>query len=55
MPLPAWHDIRTFDALLNDHDDAGIARSREYFHSLIKAEMDSGIPSSRIVLGKSIS
>ena len=29
----------------------GILKSRDYFNSLIKAEIEKGIPSSRIVLG----
>lgn len=33
----------------------GILKSRDYFNSLIKAEIEKGIPSSRIVLGKTIS
>ncbi|KAI9716772.1 MAG: hypothetical protein M1812_005112 [Candelaria pacifica] len=41
----------TFDELAQAHDEVGILRSRDYFNSLIKAEMDKGIPSSRVVLG----
>lgn len=32
-------------------DETGIVKSRDYFHGLIKAEIDSGIPSNRIVIG----
>ncbi|KAI9795309.1 MAG: hypothetical protein M1835_006024 [Candelina submexicana] len=41
----------TFDELAQAHDETGILRSRDYFNSLIKAEMGKGISSSRIVLG----
>lgn len=40
-----------FDDLAQEQDQPGILKSRDYFHSLIKAEMEKGIPSSRIVLG----
>jgi len=42
----------TFNELAQAHDQTGILRSRDHFNSLIKAEIDKGIPSSRIVLGK---
>lgn len=32
-------------------DEVGILRSRDYFHSLIAAEIAAGIPAERIVLG----
>ncbi|KAL8755533.1 MAG: hypothetical protein Q9184_004775 [Pyrenodesmia sp. 2 TL-2023] len=40
-----------FNDLAQQQDQPGIYKSRDYFHSLIKAEVDKGIPSSRIVLG----
>ncbi|KAL8723119.1 MAG: hypothetical protein Q9225_000522 [Loekoesia sp. 1 TL-2023] len=40
-----------FTDLAQQQDQPGILKSRDYFHSLIKAEIDKGIPSSRIVLG----
>ena len=42
----------TFDSLAQAHDQPGILKSREYFNSLIKEEVDAGIDSTRIVLGK---
>lgn len=42
----------TFDSLAQAHDQPGILKSRDYFNSLVKAEVDAGIDSSRIVLGK---
>lgn len=32
-------------------DEVGILRSREYFHGLIKSEVDAGIASNRIIVG----
>ncbi|KAI1097725.1 Phospholipase/carboxylesterase/thioesterase [Jackrogersella minutella] len=34
-----------------EQDEKGILLSRDYFHGLIQAEIDSGIPASRVVLG----
>ena len=39
------------ESLRKNEDEAGIMASRGYFESLIKAEVDAGIPSDRIVLG----
>ena len=36
---------------MEQQDEVGLLRSREYFNGLIKAEMDKGIQASRIVLG----
>ncbi|KAL8939601.1 MAG: hypothetical protein Q9211_002671 [Gyalolechia sp. 1 TL-2023] len=43
--------VIAFDDLAQQQDQPGIFKSRDYFHSLIKSEIDKGIPSSRIVLG----
>ena len=52
MTMPGWHDIRSFDKLEDAaNDEPGIQRSQEYIQGLIKAEIDGGIPSSRIVVG----
>jgi len=37
--------------LSDGEDEAGIKRSRDYFHKLIQAEVDKGIPPERIMLG----
>lgn len=47
--LTLWQTA--FDDLQAGQDETGILKSRDYFHSLIKQEMDAGIPSERIVLG----
>jgi predicted esterase len=50
--MPGWYDIESFGDVANRSDDeAGILRSRTYFHKLISDEIASGIPSTRIVLG----
>ncbi|KAL6721907.1 hypothetical protein ACLMJK_001012 [Lecanora helva] len=43
--------VTNFTDLAQAHDQPGILKSREYFNGLIKAEIDKGIPSERIVLG----
>lgn len=40
-----------FEESVRSQDEAGILRSREYFETLIKEEMDKGIKASRIILG----
>ncbi|EGY21156.1 acyl-protein thioesterase [Verticillium dahliae VdLs.17] len=39
------------ESLRQNEDDAGVRVSTGYFHGLIQAEVDAGIPSDRIVLG----
>ncbi|KAL0260361.1 hypothetical protein SLS55_004047 [Diplodia seriata] len=52
MRMPGWYDILSLsDINQRSEDETGIKRSMEYFHSLIKQEMDKGIPSNRIVIG----
>ncbi|KAI2787208.1 Acyl-protein thioesterase 1 [Penicillium oxalicum] len=57
MSMPGWYDIANlgrdldFQKNARSQDEPGILRSREYFNSLIKQEMDKGIKPSRIVLG----
>jgi len=51
MRMPGWYDILDFSDLQAGQDEVGILRSRDYFHGLIKSEIDAGIPSNRIVLG----
>lgn len=40
-----------FESTQRNQDERGILKSRDYFHSLIKEEVDKGIDPSRIVLG----
>ncbi|KAI2634870.1 Phospholipase/carboxylesterase [Hypomontagnella submonticulosa] len=55
MQMPGWYDILALsgkvDDIRKDQDERGILLSRDYFHGLIQAEIDSGIPANRIVLG----
>ncbi|EOD52397.1 acyl-protein thioesterase 1 [Neofusicoccum parvum] len=52
MRMPGWYDITSLsDINQRSEDEAGIKRSMEYFHGLVKEEMNKGIPSERIVLG----
>lgn len=49
---PSTHTSQLdFGDLQAGQDEVGILRSRDYFHGLIKSEVDAGIPSNRIVLG----
>ncbi|KAF2873213.1 acyl-protein thioesterase 1 [Massariosphaeria phaeospora] len=50
--MPGWYDITSFNDLASREDDeAGIARSRDYLHSLVDAEVAKGIPANRVVVG----
>ncbi|KAI0125292.1 Phospholipase/carboxylesterase/thioesterase [Xylariales sp. AK1849] len=55
MRMPGWYDILALTGVTDDlrktQDEAGIVVSREYLRGLIQAEIDSGIPPERIVLG----
>ncbi|KAI5922333.1 Phospholipase/Carboxylesterase-domain-containing protein [Camillea tinctor] len=55
MSMPSWYDIVALSGRTEDlrarQDEQGILVSREYLHGLIQAEIDSGIPANRIVLG----
>ncbi|KAE8145034.1 putative phospholipase [Aspergillus avenaceus] len=57
MSMPGWYDISKlgsdldFEETLRSQDEAGIIRSRDYFNTLIKEQIDQGIKPSRIVLG----
>ncbi|KAI1080559.1 Phospholipase/carboxylesterase [Whalleya microplaca] len=55
MPMPGWYDILALTGKTEDiraqQDEAGILVSREYVNGLIQAEIDSGIPANRIVVG----
>ncbi|KAJ5584769.1 phospholipase [Penicillium hispanicum] len=55
--MPGWYDLAKlgrdldFQESVRNQDEPGILRSRDYFNTLIKEEMDKGIKPSRIVLG----
>ncbi|KAJ5919195.1 Acyl-protein thioesterase 1 [Penicillium verhagenii] len=57
MAMPGWYDIAKlgsdldFSEMVRNQDEAGILRSRDYFNTLIKEEINKGIKPSRIVLG----
>ncbi|KAK5636888.1 hypothetical protein RRF57_012600 [Xylaria bambusicola] len=55
MPVPGWFDLHALNGGLEGfrarQDEPGLLRTREYVNGLIKAEVDAGIPSNRIVLG----
>lgn len=53
--MPGWFDIFALGGKVDDlrsrQDENGILLTREYLNGLVKAEIDAGIPSERIVLG----
>ena len=53
--MPGWFDIFALGGNVEDlrsrQDENGILLTREYLNGLVKAEIDAGIPSERIVLG----
>ncbi|RPA84375.1 Phospholipase/carboxylesterase [Ascobolus immersus RN42] len=51
MKMPGWYDIPEFRDLLSREDSAGLNTSRSQITSLIQAQLDKGIPASRIILG----
>ncbi|KAF7562725.1 hypothetical protein G7046_g1386 [Stylonectria norvegica] len=55
MRMPGWFDIKVLDgtveALRANEDAEGIKLSQQYFHNLIRDEINAGIPADRIVLG----
>ncbi|KAK7528493.1 Phospholipase/carboxylesterase/thioesterase [Phyllosticta citriasiana] len=52
MRMPGWYDLVSLsDINQRSEDETGIKRSQEYFHNLIREELDKGIPSNRIVIG----
>ncbi|KAF7155640.1 hypothetical protein CNMCM5623_008182 [Aspergillus felis] len=57
MTMPGWHDLTKigrdldYESAIRHQDEPGVLRSREYFNTLIKEQIDKGIKPSRIVLG----
>lgn len=49
MVMPAWYDIRSAD-FSRGEDSEGIRESEQQLRVLIQRQLDSGIPSERIVL-----
>jgi lysophospholipase-2 len=53
MACPGWFDLATLDKLTDSaHDDEkGMLQSVKSVDALIQAEVDSGIPENRIIVG----
>ncbi|KAJ1722744.1 hypothetical protein LPJ53_002881 [Coemansia erecta] len=49
--MPSWYDIRSLNKIANDEDETGMNASMVKINQVIRAELDQGIPASRIVLG----
>lgn len=41
----------TVESIRANEDEPGVRQTTQYFHELIQAEIDAGIPSDRIILG----
>lgn len=50
MRMPAWFDLFGLSETSRE-DEAGIELAKNYIHSLIDKEIDSGIDSQRIIVG----
>ncbi|BCS17727.1 palmitoyl-(protein) hydrolase [Aspergillus puulaauensis] len=57
MSMPGWYDITKlgrdldFEEAIKHQDEPGVLKSRDYFNTLIKEQIEQGIKPSRIVLG----
>ncbi|KAJ1999442.1 hypothetical protein GGI04_004570 [Coemansia thaxteri] len=49
--MPSWYDIQSLNRIASNEDEDGMNRSMRSVNELIRAEVDSGIPANRIVLG----
>jgi len=49
--MPAWYDIPTFDMNSTNVDEEGIFRAMQSITSIVDAEIASGTPPERIILG----
>ena len=50
MEMPSWFDIYSF-GFDGEEDEKGMLETSRSLNSLISDEVDSGIPSDRVVLG----
>ena len=48
--MPAWFDARGVTSGAAE-DEEGILQTRDFVHSMVAAEVNAGIPSSRILIG----
>lgn len=50
MPMPSWFDLTSL-TLEGSDDEDGLLRSASEINKLVSAEVDSGIPSERVIVG----
>eukprot|EP00884_Botryococcus_braunii_P017011 jgi/Botrbrau1/3994/Bobra.0016s0007.2 len=50
MSMPGWYDITSLDGINANEDKEGLEESKRYIESLVQQQIDSGIPSNRIVI-----
>ncbi|KAI8364413.1 Phospholipase/carboxylesterase/thioesterase [Blakeslea trispora] len=52
FPMPGWFDLYSLDkSILENEDEKGLLSSVASINSLIRQEVDNGIPPERIILG----
>ncbi|KAJ2077724.1 hypothetical protein H4R24_004949 [Coemansia sp. RSA 988] len=49
--MPSWYDIRSLDNISSNEDEDGMNMSMRKINELVRAEIESGTPANRIVLG----
>lgn len=51
MAMPAWYDIKSLSNVWADQDEEGVLASIERLKQMVAAEVEAGIPTTRIVIG----
>jgi predicted esterase len=49
--MPGWFDVTSLGDVLAHQDEEGILKTVNMVHKLITEEVDSGIPSDKIIVG----
>ena len=51
MRMPGWYDIASLEDINQSEDAEGLEESKSYLESLIKAEVDQGLVSEKVLVG----
>lgn len=49
--MPGWYDIISLERIVGQEDEVGMLESKSLIQELIDAELDLGIPNTRIIVG----
>jgi predicted esterase len=49
--MPGWFDVTSLGDVLAHQDEEGMLKTVNMVHKLITEEVDSGIPSDKIIVG----